>query len=237
LGSLTTITASRTSASISHENGTRIGTVSAYVTDNANSVDVTNAISAKASTLDLPEGVSLTYGGEDEQIKQTFSEMLVALVAGLILMFGILVLEFDTFRKSLRLLSAIPLSLTGVLWGLWIAGQPLSFTAFLGIIALAGVIINHGILLLDALNVRSAAHPDLAPEDLVLDTAQSRVRPILLTTTTTVVGMIPLTFVSAMWAPLAFTIAFGLMYGTLLTLVFIPLLSYHREVKQRTTRE
>jgi multidrug efflux pump subunit AcrB len=111
-------------------------------------------------------------------------------------------------------------------------GQPLSFTAFLGIIALAGVIINHGILLLDALTARRKAEPNLAPDTLVLDTAERRLRPILLTTVTTVVGMIPLTLVSAMWAPLAFTIAFGLIYGTILTLVFIPLLSYRRELKR-----
>jgi len=232
LGSLTTITADRTSAVIAHEDGMRIGSVGAYVIEGVNAVEVTNAVRERAEKLDLPQGVRLTYGGEDEEIKQTFTEMLIALIAGLVLMFAILVLEFDTFTKSLRLLSAIPLSLTGVLWGLWLAGQPLSFTAFLGIIALAGVIINHGILLLDAMNNRRKANPGLSPEALVLDTAESRVRPILLTTVTTVVGMIPLTLVSAMWAPLAFTIAFGLLYGTLLTLVFIPLLSYRRELKR-----
>lgn len=232
LGSLTTIKADRTSAVIGHENGIRIGNVSSYVTEDANAIEVTNAIRTEAEKLDLPEGVRLTYGGDDEEIKKTFTEMLVALLAGLVLMFAILVLEFDTFTRSLRLLSAIPLSLTGVLWGLFIAGQPLSFTAFLGIIALAGVIINHGILLLDAMNNRKKDNPDISPENLVLDTAESRVRPILLTTVTTVIGMIPLTIVSEMWAPLAFTIAFGLLYGTLLTLVFIPLLSYRRELKR-----
>lgn len=232
LGSLTTITADRTSAVITHEDGMRIGSVGSYVLEGANVIEVTNAVRERAQKLELPQGVRLSYGGEDEEIQKTFTEMLIALIAGLVLMFAILVLEFDTFTRSLRLLSAIPLSLTGVLWGLWIAGQPLSFTAFLGIIALAGVIINHGILLLDAMNNRRIANPDLSPENLVLDTAESRVRPILLTTVTTVVGMVPLTLVSAMWAPLAFTIAFGLMYGTLLTLVFIPLLSYRRELKR-----
>lgn len=72
----------------------------------------------------------------------------------------------------------------------------------------------------------------MSPKELVLEAAVGRVRPIILTTLTTIVGMIPLTFVSAMWAPLAFTIAFGLMYGTLLTLIFIPLLSYNYERKQ-----
>lgn len=231
LGSLTSISAGRTSAAINHENGTRVGSVSSYVLEDANVVEVTDAVRNAVEKLELPEGVRVTFGGEDEEIKQTFTEMLFALIAGLVLMFAILVLEFDTFTRSLRLLAAIPLSLTGVLWGLFIAGQPLSFTAFLGIIALAGVIINHGILLLDAMNQRQKTSPDIAPETLVLDTAESRVRPILLTTITTVVGMAPLTFVSAMWAPLAFTIAFGLLYGTLLTLVFIPLLSYRREIK------
>ena len=138
LGSLTTITADRTSAVISHEDGQRIGNVSSYITEDANAVELTNLIREKAAELELPEGVRLTYGGEDEEIQQTFTEMILALVAGLVLMFAILVLEFDNFRKPLRLLSAIPLSLTGVLWGLWFMGQPLSFTAFLGIIALAG---------------------------------------------------------------------------------------------------
>lgn len=232
LGSLITISADRTSAVINHEDGMRIGNVSSYIAPGANAVELTNTVRKAADKLELPEGVRLTYGGEDEEIQQTFTEMIIALLAGLVLMFAILVLEFDAFKQSLRLLSAIPLSLTGVLWGLWASGQPLSFTAFLGIIALAGVIINHGILLLDAMNNRAKANPGISAEDLVLDTAESRVRPILLTTVTTVVGMIPLTLVSAMWAPLAFTIAFGLLYGTILTLVFIPLRSYRGEFKK-----
>lgn len=237
LGSLTTITADRTSAVIAHEDGQRIGNVSSYVTENENPVEVTNIIREAAAELELPPGVLLTYGGEDEEIQQTFTEMLIALVAGLVLMFAILVLEFDNFRKPLRLLAAIPLALTGVLWGLWLMNQPLSFTAFLGIIALAGVIINHGILLLDAMNKKESNEPELSSEDLVLETAQSRVRPILLTTVTTVIGMIPLVYVDAFWAPLAFTIAFGLIYGTLLTLVFIPLLSYRHKLKRENKRK
>mgnify|MGYP001575336653 CR=1 FL=1 len=230
LGSLIVITAGRTSAAISHENTQRVSQVSAYVEDGANAVEVTSSIETAASELSLPENVRLTYGGEDEEIKKTFTEMLVALVAGLVLMFTVLVLEFNSFRTSLRLLSAIPLSLTGVLIGLFIAGQPLSFTAFLGIIALGGVLINHGILLLDVLDKRRGESGD--PKSIVLDAATSRLRPIILTTITTVIGMIPLTLVSEMWAPLAFTIGFGLIYGTLLTLIFIPLLSFRRLSKE-----
>lgn len=231
LGSFVAITAERSATIIRHEDGERLGQVSAYLAGDANPVEITNQIREKVESTELPEGVRVTYGGDTEDIQKTFTEMIVALVAGLVLMFAILVLEFDAFRTSLRLLAAIPLSLTGVLIGLWLMGQPISITAMLGIIALAGVIINHGILLLDDLNSRKRDNPDMGPEEVVLDSAQSRVRPILLTTITTVIGMMPLITISAMWAPLAFTIAFGLIYGTLLTLVFIPLLSYRYEVK------
>lgn len=232
LGALVTMTANRTSAAIEHENGMRIGTVSAYVEEGANAVEVTNTIRTEAEKLELPEGARITFGGEDEEIQRTFTEMLIALLAGMILMFAILVLEFNAYRTTLRLLLAIPLSLTGVLIGLFIMGQPLSFTAFLGIIALGGVIINHGILLLDVLYKLHKEHEGADPRQLVLDAATVRIRPIILTTITTVIGMIPLTLVSAMWAPLAFTIAFGLLYGTLLTLVLIPTLSYRRLAKE-----
>lgn len=236
LGSLITITANRTSATIEHENGMRIGTVSAYVKEDANAVEITNAIRAEVEKLELPQGTRITFGGEDEEIQRTFTEMLIALVAGMIFMFAILVLEFNAFRTTLRLLLAIPLSLTGVLFGLFIMGQPLSFTAFLGIIALGGVLINHGILLLDVLYKLHKEYTGTDARQLVLDASTVRIRPIILTTITTVIGMIPLTLVSAMWAPLAFTIAFGLLYGTLLTLVLIPLLSFRRMTKEFARR-
>lgn len=232
LGSLLIITAGRTSAAINHEDGMRVSQVNAYVADGANAVEVTNRIRTESEKMEMPDGIRLSFGGDDEEIKKTFTEMLIALIAGLVLMFGVLVLEFNSFRTSLRLLSAIPLSLTGVLLGLFIAGQPLSFTAFLGIIALGGVLINHGILLLDVLNHLRGENVTGNAKDLVLSAAQSRIRPILLTTITTVIGMVPLTLISAMWAPLAFTVAFGLIYGTVLTLIFIPLLSYQRLRKE-----
>lgn len=231
LGSLLTVTAGRTSSAIAHENGMRIGNISAYVDEGANAVEITAAIKTAIEAGDMPDGVRFTYGGDDEEIKQTFTEMLLALAGGLVLMFTVLVLEFNAFRTAFRLLVAIPLSLTGVLIGLALMGQPLSLTAFLGIIALGGVIINHGILLLDVLHkLQISGYHD--PKQIVLNAAGSRLRPILLTTVTTMIGMVPLIFVSEMWSPLAYTIAFGLIYGTLLTLVLIPLLSYRRLRKE-----
>lgn len=235
LGSLITIGAERSATEISHEDGSRLGTVQAFVKDGQNAVEVTGQVEKAISEATLPEGARVTYGGDTEDVNKTFTEMIAALVAGIALMFAILVLEFNAFRTSGRLLLAIPLSLTGVLIGLWLMGQALSITAMLGIIALGGVLINHGILLLDVMN-NLRKHEGAEPLEIVLDAATTRIRPILLTTITTVIGMIPLIFVSGMWAPLAYTISFGLLYGTLLTLVLIPLLSYRYEVKQRKKR-
>src|SRR5690606_8697262 len=110
-----TVTAGRTSSAIAHENGMRIGNISAYIDEGANAVEITAAVKAAIEASDMPDGVRFTYGGDDEEIKQTFTEMLLALAGGLVLMFTVLVLEFNAFRTAFRLLLAIPLSLTGVL--------------------------------------------------------------------------------------------------------------------------
>ena len=118
----------------------------------------------------------------------------------------------------------------GVLGGLTVTGQTLSFSSMLGLIALAGVIINHAIILLDSILHRLAhekeqEHPATL-YDVIVESSSVRLRPIVLTTVTTVVGMIPLAGVSALWGPLAFAIMFGLMFAMVLTLILIPVFFY-----------
>jgi multidrug efflux pump subunit AcrB len=169
----------------------------------------------------------MKIGGDTESVTKSFTEMMVALLAGIALMLTILVLEFNSFRHSFYLLSIIPLSLVGVFAGLLLTGQPLSFSSMLGVIALAGVIINHAIILMDSISRIGKEHPDQSLTDTVVEAASTRLRPIVLTTVTTVVGMIPLSIVSALWGPLAFAIMFGLAWSMVLTLILIPIL-YHR---------
>jgi len=111
--------------------------------------------------------------------------------------------------------------------GLAITQSPLSFPSMLGVIALAGVIINHAIILMDSIARIGRSSTESTLTEVVVEASASRLRPIVLTTVTTVVGMIPLTLVSALWGPLAFTIMFGLAFSMILTLVLIPVL-YHR---------
>lgn len=134
------------------------------------------------------------------------------------------------------MLAIIPLSLVGVFFGLTLVGQPLSLTSMLGVIALAGVIINHAIILMDSIARIHIEHPNYSLQEVVVAASSTRLRPILLTTVVTVIGMIPLVFASAFWAPLAFAIMAGLAFSLLLTLVLIPVLYYRwpgKEVRAR----
>jgi HAE1 family hydrophobic/amphiphilic exporter-1 len=166
-------------------------------------------------------------GGENEETNKSFAEMGLSLVAGLALMFVILVLAFDSFRFTTFLLSIVPLSLIGVFIGLTVALQPLSFPSMMGLIALAGVIINHAIILLDSmLRVLRDETNKRNLRDSIVEASAVRLRPIFLTTITTVIGMIPLTTASPLWGPLAFAIMFGLMFAMVLTLIFTPVFFY-----------
>jgi len=216
---------------IAHEDQERVETVSAYTMSDVTSGEVVMAFQARESELDLPENVRIAYGGEAEDINQSFTEMGIAFIAGLMLMLMILVLAFNSVRYSLYLLSAVPLSLIGVISGLVLTGQSLSFTSILGVIALAGVIINHAIILMDSMiHMRRSQTGDLV--DIVADAAVSRFRPIVLTTITTVIGMIPLSTISDFWSPLAFSIMFGLTFAMVLTLILVPTLFYRNEAKK-----
>ncbi len=184
------------------------------------------AYNKKMESVKLPDGVTVSIGGENEETNKSFAEMGFALIAGILLTFVVLVLSFDSYRFAGFLLLLVPLSLIGVFGGLALTRQNLSFSSLLGVIALAGVIINHAIILMDSIIQRIKSGSGHKFSDIIIDAAVSRLRPIVLTTITTVIGMIPLTYASALWGPLAFAILFGLSFAMILTLVLIPTLVY-----------
>lgn len=226
LSSIANVTYEPAESLIRHEDGERIATVSSDVGAGINAIDVSAKLTKAIAYEPLPPGVTLQVGGESEDVNKSFAEMGLALLGGAALMLMILVLEFNSFRHALYLLSIIPLSLIGVLVGLMLTGAALSFPSMLGVIALAGVIINHAIILMDSIARIGKNREGSSLEDVVVEAASSRFRPIVLTTITTVVGMIPLSFASALWGPLAVSIMFGLAFSMILTLLFIPLLYY-----------
>jgi hydrophobic/amphiphilic exporter-1 (mainly G- bacteria), HAE1 family len=211
--------------------------VSAYPDNTTTAGAIVSEFQKRASELKLPDGVAISYGGETQDVNQSFSDMFLALIAGLILMFMILVIAFNSIRHTLHLLVIVPLSLIGVLDGLALTGQPISLTSLLGVIALGGVIINHAIILMDSMIHRLHTDAGKPLIEVVVDAAATRLRPIALTTIATVIGMIPLSFTNAMWAPLAYSIMFGLAFAIVLTLVLVPVLFYRTEFKKQQRNE
>ena len=223
LSSFVTAEVKPSRAAISHEAGKRIAKVTSQLTKNGNAVEITNAFSKKMESVSLPEGVTISLGGESEDVDQSFKDMFVALIIGLISMFAILVLQFNSFRYAVYVLAIVPLSLIGVFTGLMITGSPLSFPSIMGFIALSGIVVNNSIILVDTINVdRRRFGASKTITEIVVDGSTSRLRPVLLTALTTVVGVIPLLFAAAIWVPLAYALMFGLSFATIITLLLVP---------------
>ena len=235
LGSILNDSLGAANADIAHNDQNRIETVSAYPDSKTTTSAVVAAFQKRIGELNLPAGVSVSYGGETQSITQSFTQMFIAILAGLVLMFVILIIAFNSIRYSLYLLSIVPLSLIGVLDGLAFTGQPVSFTSLLGVIGLGGVIINHAIILMDSMIHHRKEQPNKPIIDVVVDSAAMRLRPIFLTTVTTVIGMIPLSMSNATWGPFAFAVMFGLTFAICLTLVLVPVLFFRAPHKKAET--
>lgn len=210
-------------ASIRHDDGERIATVSSRLTEGGNALVVSQEFEKRIATQILPESVSISVGGESEDIDQSFRDMFTALIIGLISMFAILVLQFNSFRYATYVLAIVPLSLIGVFAGLMITNSPLSFPSIMGFIALSGIVVNNSIILVDTINKerrRSGASKTIV--EIVADASASRLRPVLLTALTTVIGVVPLLFAAAIWVPLAYALMFGLAFATIITLLLVP---------------
>lgn len=224
VGSVVSVSPEAARRSIQHEDRERVLSVSANVVEGANTLEVVDAFRSASNDIALPDGVRMVIGGENEEVDQSFTEMFYALIAGILLMFAVVVLLFNSFRLSLYTLLTVPLTLIGVIGGLLLTAKPISFPALLGVIALAGVVINNAIVLVDSFVSRLRENPATDYKEALLESAVSRLRPVLLTALTTIIGMTPLLFSAAIWAPLAYSIMFGLAFATILTLLLIPIL-------------
>jgi multidrug efflux pump subunit AcrB len=210
-------------AALKHRNGQRLVTVSSQLQDGFTFSQVLTSLRVKISALDLPNGVTLSLGGDAEGSGEANGEMMRNLPIGLLLLLGVLLAEFNSFRRMAIILATVPLAAAGVVPGLIIGGQPFGFMSFLGVIALVGIVVNNAIVLLEVVEGQRLAGANI-PEALQVAAAR-RIRPILLTTATTVAGLLPLALSSStMWPPLASAMISGLLSSTLLTLVVVPAL-------------
>jgi len=171
-----------------------------------------------------PAGFYFEYGGERESSGSSSQAIADKLPIGVFIIIILLVMQFNSLRKPFIILSTIPLGVIGVIWGLFIANSFFGFMILLGIISLAGIVINNAIVLLERIKLEIDVN-GLSPQDAIVEAAQRRMRPILLTTATTVFGLIPLYLGGGeMWEPMAVGIMAGLLFSTILTLGFVPVL-------------
>lgn len=172
--------------------------------------------------IDL-RGVQVSYDGERESIEEVFGVVGLLAVAAIGLIYVILVMQFNSFIQPLVILATIPLSLIGSVLGLYIFNKPLSLTAFLGIIALIGLVVKNGILLIEFIN--SARKDGATIDDACEDAVSKRFSPIMLSAATTVMGLLPLAISGgSLFGPMAITLMSGLIVSTFLTMVVIPVI-------------
>ncbi|EPN1942732.1 multidrug efflux RND transporter permease subunit VmeV [Vibrio parahaemolyticus] len=178
-------------------------------------------VQPKVMTLHIPEGYEITWGGEYESSKDAQEGLFGSLPMGYLLMFIITILLFNSIKKPLVIWFTVPLSIIGVAFGLLTTNMPFSFTAFLGLLSLSGMILKNGIVLLDQINLELESGKD--PYLAIVDSAISRVRPVSMAALTTILGMIPLVF-DAFFGSMAITIMAGLGFATVLTLIVVPVM-------------
>ena len=177
----------------------------------------------EALVASLPTGYRLEQGGEQEETVKALTQVVRAVFIAIVLILLVLIVQYNQFLKPLIILLTLPLALIGILIGLLTTGWALGFMANLGVLALAGIVINNAIILIDFIEIRVRGGTEL--RTAVVEAGRLRIRPILLTTVTTIGGLLPLSlFGGPLWAPMTNGMIFGLMFATVLTLVVVPVL-------------
>lgn len=183
--------------------------------------DARQEIIEAIEAIPLPEGYTLSWEGEYAAKSQSLKYLFANLPLAVVLMIAILIMLFKDYRKPLIILLCTPLLFVGALFGVWVSGKAFGFVAICGILGLIGMMIKNGVVLMDEINLEISEGKE--PVQALLDSSASRFRPVVMASLTTILGMIPL-LPDDMFGSLAATIMGGLLIGTLVTLVFIPIL-------------
>ncbi len=183
-----------------------------------------NQIRPAIDNLNLPEGTSISYGGDYEAQEEVFVPMGIALMVSILIIFFILLIQFKKAKIALLIMSGMLLTLPGAAIGLWLMGYPFSVTAFIGITSLCGMVVRNGIILIDyARDLKENQH--MTTKAAAIAAGKRRMRPIFLTSAAAAVGVIPMILSrSPLWGPLGTVICFGLLISMVLTLYILPVL-------------
>lgn len=226
LREVATLESSPGPAAVRHYDGTRTTTVTAEVDQAITTpLDATRIVQERIAIADW-SGLELSVGGEAQESADSLVALLVIFVAAAVAIYFLLVLLFDSFVQPLLVMIAVPFGLVGVMIAFWYHDEPLSFLAMMGTIGLAGVVVNDSLVLVSRLNTLRAVDSDRSMRALVSEGTADRLRAVLLTTITTVAGLLPLAYgfggTDLYMQPMALALGWGLIFATPLTLLFVP---------------
>lgn len=208
--------------SIAREDGQRTLTVSADVGAEYSVTLANQALLEHTETLDLPANYSFATGGANEENQKSVQSIMQAMVIAVILILVTMVIQLGSFRQALLVILVIPLAVSGVFVLFALTGTPLSFPALIGVLALFGIVVNNSIMLVDKINQNIAI--GMKQKDAISDAAASRLEPILFSSLTTIMGLIPITITDPLWRGLGGGIISGLFLSGAIMLLFIPVL-------------
>lgn len=224
LGDVATVTETVSMNTISRDQQRRCVTVTAAIADGYNVTHVTSAAQQAVSGLTLPEGVTAEFNGENEQIMEAMSQLLLMLLLGVVLVYFIMVAQFQSLKSPFIVMFTIPLAFTGGFLALLIAGIEVSVISLIGFVMLVGIIVNNGIVLVDYINQQRLS--GMERREAIIDAGVTRLRPILMTSLTTILGLIVTATAknagTALMQPIAVVCIGGLLYATLMTLFVVP---------------
>ncbi len=183
-------------------------------------------IETEMGRVPMPEGVSARMAGQSQEMDSAFTSLLAALALAVFLVYLVMASQFESLIHPFVILFTIPMAVIGAIWALWLTGSTVSVVVFIGLILLAGIVVNNAIVLIDLINqMRSRG---IEKFEAIREAGRSRLRPILMTTLTTVLGLLPLSLGigegAEIRAPMGITVIGGLVVSTLLTLVVIPVM-------------
>ena len=227
LSSISTVHRDASLSVINHANQKRTLAVSASVKDGYNITKVTSDVKKMINDKELvPEGVEIEYAGGNKEIMHSLKQMILMMLVGMILVYLIMVAQFQSLRSPFIIIFTLPLAFTGGMLALLITNNVLSVIGMMGFVMLVGIVVNNGIVLVDCINRFRLEGMDT--DSAIIEAGAVRMRPVLMTAATTILGLLPLAFGigqgSEMVQPVAIVTVGGLIYATITTLFVIPIM-------------
>ena len=235
LSEIATITHTAAPREILRRNQSRMTKVMAHIDENVTLDKVAQEIRNEMQSIELPNNYSITVGGEEEKRQESMNSLLFALALSIVLVYMVLASQFESLLHPFTILLTIPLAVVGAILLFFVTGTTINMMGVIGIVMLVGIAVNNSIILVDRINQLIATGSNLT--DAIVEAGQQRIRPIIMTTLTTILALLPLTFSfgegASLRSPMAIAVIGGLITSTLMSLMVIPCVYYILEQTKR----